>query len=78
MDGIKVSEEKYGDHTLENVQIFESATKTDKPQTCMLFVHGGGWMCGKKEWYTEFMTPFLRHNPLYPANHTEKHQKIRE
>jgi acetyl esterase len=52
-----VREESYGQHPAERVEIIapRAGTPTRAP---IVYIHGGGFIAGKKELYTRYLTPF--------------------
>jgi len=52
-----VTEHAYGDHPAERLDRIEAAP--DVPARApIVYVHGGGWICGKKSMYTSSLVPF--------------------
>lgn len=52
-----VTEHAYGPHPAERLELIEASA--DAPARApIVYVHGGGWICGKKEMYTSKLVPF--------------------
>jgi len=50
---------KYGTLDIEQVELLYP-TNCAKLLEPIIFLHGGGWRLGHKEWYSEFLTPFVK------------------
>lgn len=47
-----MSEQAYGSHPAERLEVIDRSAGSP-PLAPVVYVHGGGWICGKKEMYTQ-------------------------
>ena len=52
-----VTEHAYGTHPDERLDLIEAAAEAPT-RPPIVYIHGGGWICGKKEIYTSSLVPF--------------------